>query len=192
MNHVVTFNGSSYVALNDNDGSVAPDQNPIDWGLIAAKGETGATGAPGATGPQGAQGPQGPQGDPGPMGPQGPARPNFIAGGSGGTFNVSSNRYVSIGVNSATESDVSVLVPITLNFTKFYCQLSSSVSSGSTVFTVRVNGSSQSGTCSIAANSTSSSNTSVSIGVNPGDRLNVLVTNASGIGTRAVYWGLAE
>jgi hypothetical protein len=105
---------------------------------------------------------------------------------------VSSNRYVSIGANSATESDVSVLVPVALTFTKFYCQLSSSVSSGSTDFTVRVNGSSQSDTCSIAANTTSSSNTAMSISVNAGDRLDVLVTNASGSGTRAVYWGLAQ
>ncbi len=104
VNDVVTYNGSTYIAIAANGPSTqTPDQNTSAWSLLAQQGATGpqgpmgltgavgpqgpagATGASGATGPQGpqgltgAQGPQGSQGIPGPTGPQGPAGVNGTA-----------------------------------------------------------------------------------------------------------------
>lgn len=55
-NDLVSHLGSSYIALIDNT-NVEPGTDPLTWGLIAQKGDTGA---------QGIQGIQGIQGDPGP------------------------------------------------------------------------------------------------------------------------------
>lgn len=55
----VTFQGSSYLSIQDANSGHQPDSNPAFWGLMA---QAGANGAPGATGPQGPQGSQGPQG----------------------------------------------------------------------------------------------------------------------------------
>jgi hypothetical protein len=84
-NHVVTYNGETFIANVDNtDANNNPSIVNADWLLIAAKGADGAQGAKGdtgATGPQGekgdtgaagAQGPIGLTGPEGPMGPQGP------------------------------------------------------------------------------------------------------------------------
>lgn len=57
--NVVTYQGSSYCALQDTIGNLPTDTDY--WQLYAAKGDTGATGATGATGPIG---PTGPKGDP--------------------------------------------------------------------------------------------------------------------------------
>src|SRR5690606_27014950 len=59
VNDVVEHEGSSYIAVADNDGSEPPS---ADWELMAAKGEQGPQGP---EGPQGPQGEQGPKGDPG-------------------------------------------------------------------------------------------------------------------------------
>ena len=77
---VVTYAGSSYVALHDNR-SDRPDSGSGNWSRIAqagAKGDAGLKGDTGAAGPQGPAGPTGPQGVPGPAGPKGMSR-TFIA-----------------------------------------------------------------------------------------------------------------
>ncbi|MEK6702668.1 MAG: hypothetical protein AABZ53_10415, partial [Planctomycetota bacterium] len=97
-NDAVTFNGSSYRSLiNDNIGN-DPSASPAAWALVAAKGDTGATGAQGIQGIQGIQGdqgvagpqgPQGLQGDTGTQGPtgatgaEGPTGPQGVAGPQG-------------------------------------------------------------------------------------------------------------
>jgi N-acetylneuraminic acid mutarotase len=69
LNDVVSFNGSSYVALAaTKPGDPTPDQNPA-WSLAAQQGATGPQGQPGAQGPQGIQGAMGLPGLPGPPGP---------------------------------------------------------------------------------------------------------------------------
>lgn len=94
VNDVVTFNGSTYIAIAASQGpnNLTPDMNPSAWTLLA---EAGATGTPGVTGPQGPQGlpgnpgAQGPQGISGPTGPQGlqgltgPAGPQGLQGPAG-------------------------------------------------------------------------------------------------------------
>jgi hypothetical protein len=81
--NVVTYNGSSYIAIvlnGPNPSGPTPDQNP-SWSLMAAAGAIGATGP---QGPQGAPGPEGipgVMGNPGPTGPAGPAGPQGPTGG---------------------------------------------------------------------------------------------------------------
>ena len=73
-NDGVSYQGSSYIALNNTTNNVPPPQDPTNWGVLAqagAPGAAGATGPPGATGATGATGPQGPQGTPGATGPTG-------------------------------------------------------------------------------------------------------------------------
>ena len=97
---VVEYNGSSYIALVDTDGSQAPTDT-AHWALVAERGADGAVGPAGATGPaglpgaEGAQGPQGlqgpeglqgavgPIGNTGATGPEGPTGPQGIAGANG-------------------------------------------------------------------------------------------------------------
>ncbi|WP_216843044.1 DNRLRE domain-containing protein [Granulicella sp. S190] len=115
-NDSVTFNGTTYIALNASINQ-QPDLNPSIWGVIAAAGVAGATGPQGpigltgATGSQGTTGPAGPIGSTGPQGPIGvtgatgsqgpigPAGPTGATGAQGatgvagptGTFNFASN-----------------------------------------------------------------------------------------------------
>ena len=67
VNNVVTYNGSSYVAIvpnGPNPTGPTPDKNP-SWSLMAAAGATGPTGPAGPQGPLGDPGPQGLMGNPG-------------------------------------------------------------------------------------------------------------------------------
>jgi len=91
VNDVVTYNGSSYVAIAASAGpnNSTPDTNPSAWSLMAQQGATGSAGATGAAGPQGTSGPMGPAGPQGlvgltgaagPIGPQGPAGPQGSPG----------------------------------------------------------------------------------------------------------------
>jgi hypothetical protein len=82
-NDVVTYNGSSYVAIvpnGPNPYGPTPDKNP-SWSVMAAVGATGATGPAGPQGSIGDPGPQGLMGNPGPIGPAGPVGPQGPAGG---------------------------------------------------------------------------------------------------------------
>jgi len=84
----VVYQGSSYLALFANTGSMPPNAN---WLLLAAggaKGDTGQTGPTGVAGPQGGTGPTGATGPAGPAGPTGATGPAgsssaFIARASG-------------------------------------------------------------------------------------------------------------
>jgi hypothetical protein len=84
LNNVVTYNGSSYVAIvpnGPNPNGPTPDVNP-SWSLMASAGAAGPTGPAGPQGPIGAPGPQGLMGNSGPTGPAGPAGPQGPAGGA--------------------------------------------------------------------------------------------------------------
>jgi hypothetical protein len=98
VSDVVTFNGSSYIAIATNQGpnNPTPDQDPAAWTLLAQEGASGPAGAAGPAGTTGAAGPQGPvgalglagpQGLPGLSGPQGPAGTNGTNGIDGMSFN---------------------------------------------------------------------------------------------------------
>jgi hypothetical protein len=139
----------------------------------------GATGATGATG-VGATGPTGPTG----------AAGNFIMGGSNGTVNLNAGPFLAPGRgSSATESDVQGIVPVATTFTHFYCSLSAAPAATAT-FTVRLNGTSQAGTCTLSTAQTTN-NTTVSIPVTAGQLIDVQASTASGSNTRSASWGLA-
>jgi hypothetical protein len=83
VNNVVTYNGSSYVAIvpnGPNPSGPTPDKNP-SWSVMAAAGATGPAGPIGPQGPLGDPGPQGLMGNSGPQGPAGQTGPQGAAGG---------------------------------------------------------------------------------------------------------------
>lgn len=78
INNVVTYNGSSYVAIvpnGPNPSGPTPDKNP-SWSVMAAVGAAGPAGPAGPQGPLGDPGPQGLMGNPGAPGPAGPQGPS--------------------------------------------------------------------------------------------------------------------
>ena len=84
VDDVVTWNGSTYVAIAANGGpnNLMPDTNPSAWTLMARQGGAGATGSQGPSGTTGATGPQGPAGT---AGSQGAIGPQGSTGGIGAT-----------------------------------------------------------------------------------------------------------
>lgn len=84
-NDAVTFNGSTYVSLQDTNVGHQPDSSPTFWSVLAAAGVPGTTGAVGPVGPQGVQGIPGLPGPTGPIGPTGATGPIGPAGPVGAT-----------------------------------------------------------------------------------------------------------
>ncbi|MGD0366620.1 MAG: DNRLRE domain-containing protein [Acidobacteriaceae bacterium] len=82
VNDVVTYNGSTYVAIAANQGpnNPTPDMSAT-WSLMAAEGATGPAGPAG--GPAGPEGPAGAAGPAGPAGPQGATGPAGATGATG-------------------------------------------------------------------------------------------------------------
>jgi hypothetical protein len=84
-NDAVTYNGSSYISLQNSNLANQPDVAPAFWELFAAAGTTGPIGPAGPTGATGLIGPQGPQGVPGNTGPAGPIGLTGATGATGST-----------------------------------------------------------------------------------------------------------
>ena len=82
-NDAVTYNGASYISLQNTNLANQPDTSPVFWSLFAAAGNTGPAGPIGATGATGATGSIGPQGIQGPVGNIGPAGPTGATGATG-------------------------------------------------------------------------------------------------------------
>jgi hypothetical protein len=87
---VTGLDGSAYVALGPSLG-MSPDVDPVDWAILASKGDTGAIGPTGPQGPPGegvgipgATGPQGLTGATGATGAQGNQGLQGIQGMAGG------------------------------------------------------------------------------------------------------------
>jgi len=70
-NDAVSFNGSSYISLIDDNIGNQPGSS-ASWDLLAAQGEQGPQGVQGPPGIQGPPGPKGDQGQTGDVGPEGP------------------------------------------------------------------------------------------------------------------------
>ncbi len=79
----ISFLGSSYISLQDNNTNQSPDASPAFWGLLAKAGDAGAPGLQGASGPKGDAGVAGPQGLPGPKGDIGAVGPQGATGPQG-------------------------------------------------------------------------------------------------------------
>ena len=60
VDDIVTYNGSSYICINNHSGVVTPpNSDTLNWLLFTAKGDTGPQGPVGATGATGPRGPAG-------------------------------------------------------------------------------------------------------------------------------------
>jgi len=145
-------------------------------GATGAQGVTGATGAQGATGATGATGSTGPTG------------PDSIMGGSGSTIAASTTVFTGLDSQGATEAIVQQVVPVTQTFTKFYC-FGPRPAAGTDVFTVRANGVSQPGTCTIPTGGSAVVTANVTITLNAGELFDVEVVQGNMAG--AVTWALA-
>jgi Chaperone of endosialidase/Collagen triple helix repeat (20 copies) len=87
IDDVVTFDGSTYVAIAASAGpnNPTPNLNPTAWSLMAEAGATGPAGAQGSAGATGPQGSAGTTGATGSTGPQGPAGATGSQGPTGNT-----------------------------------------------------------------------------------------------------------
>jgi Collagen triple helix repeat (20 copies)/IPT/TIG domain len=120
-NNVVTYNGSSYIAVvpnGPNPMGPTPDNNP-SWSPMAMAGATGPAGPAGAQGPIGAPGMTGVMGNPGPAGPTGPQGPQGTVGVLSWAANAevpgipipsSENGITSAVVNSITVNNVGTYI----------------------------------------------------------------------------------
>ncbi len=116
IDDVVTFNGSTYVAIAASTGpnNPNPDTNASAWSVLAQEGAPGAAGAQGATGAAGATGATGAQGLQGVAGPIGPQGPTGAAGtnGSGFDFMNAFNASASYAINDVVTFNGSTYVAI--------------------------------------------------------------------------------
>ncbi len=80
----VSFAGSSFISLSDDNLGNVPDETPSQWGILALAGEAGPIGAPGAPGSPGAPGPQGAPGSVGERGEDGSVGATGPTGNTGG------------------------------------------------------------------------------------------------------------
>ena len=106
IDDVVTYNGSTYVAIAASSGpsNPTPDTNASGWSVMAQEGTPGATGTAGSAGAPGATGSQGPVGPTGTSGPQGPAGASpFTLDGANAVFTTGS---VGIGVDPPSTTAV--------------------------------------------------------------------------------------
>lgn len=151
-------------------------------------GVTGATGAQGVTGATGAQGATGATGATGAKGSTGPSGPDSIMGGSGSSVAASATAFTGLDSQSATEAIVQQVVPVTQTFTKFYC-FGPKPAVGTDAFTVRANGISQPGTCTIPTGGTAVVTATVKITLNAGELFDVEVIQGNTAG--GLTWALA-
>jgi hypothetical protein len=139
VNDVVSYNGSSYVAIaaNQPPNNPTPDQNSA-WSLMAQSGAPGAAGATGSQGPigapgaAGAQGPAGPQGSQGPQGLQGAQGTQGPQGvpGNPGPAGVSVMAFTEPAGANCSGGGVKL---VAVNATTYVCN---GASSGTTFFTI--------------------------------------------------------
>jgi hypothetical protein len=161
-------------------GNAAPGASVTTASAVSPGGIQG-TGATGATGPAGTTGA---------TGPTGTAGPDFLSGSSSGTsLGASATTFVGTSGASTTEANVQFIQPVTQTYTKFYCFGPKPTGGTSDVFTVRVGGASQTGTCTIASGGTTVVTATVSITISAGSLVDVQVANGNSAG--AATWALA-
>ena len=109
LHDAVSWQGSTYVSLSDENHGNTPDQSPELWAVLAAQGQQGVAGVAGAPGAAGAAGPIG---VPGPVGPQGPPvafRGEWLAGtpyAVGDAVAYGGSSYAALSANIGREPDM--------------------------------------------------------------------------------------
>ncbi len=202
----VSFGGSSYVSLVDANSGNQPDTSPAQWSLVAQKGDkgdkgdTGDAGAQGTQGPQGNVGPQGvpgnigpqgPQGNVGPQGPPGPVSGTPIIGGTSGTSNLVSGRYMGMfaGNQSSTERRVQNIMPIAGTVGNFTVFLETAPSTGSSwTLTLRKNGVDTAVTCTVSGTGQTCSDATHTVTFAAGDLVSVRESSVNGPDGTAGQW----
>jgi hypothetical protein len=110
-------------------------------------------------------------------------------GGSGGPVTKETTVFTGLDSQNATEGNVQHVMAVTQSFTKFMCFGPKPTSSHEDMFTVRVNGVSKAGTCTIPNGGEVVVTVPVSITIKAGELFDVQVTQGSGTG--GVTWALA-
>lgn len=179
----VSFNGSSYISLTENNTNNSPATSPTNWDLMAQRGDVGATGATGAQGPMGPQGPIGPDGPTGATGATGAPGADGTSGSAiGGNYsNTGSNSFLMPwGVTtSGTEANVNVPLP-SGTASKLVASLTAAPGAGgSATITIRKNGGNTALSCTVSGTDTTCTDTVNSVTFSDGDLLSILYTEAS-------------
>jgi hypothetical protein len=189
-------------------GAIGPAGPKGDTGPAGPTGDTGATGAAGpqgptgATGPAGPAGPQGPKGDTGAQGPAGaqgpkgdtgpagpPGGPSVISGAVAFVDSAETSGFLGIGGDpnlAATADGAGSPTPAAATVSGFRGYLTSPTS-GPVVFTLYVNNSATSVTCSIAAGSESCLDDVHTVTVAAGDSISVGLSKGSGLLRHAAW-----
>ena len=186
-------------------GATGPQGNPGakgDTGAAGATGPQGPQGDPGVkgdTGPAGAAGPQGPQGDPGAKGDTGSTGPQGPAGPPGGPSVISgvvtfvdpseSTGFIGVGGEAnvvATADGAASEIPAAGTLAGFRGHLSAAAA-GPVVFTLFVNGSATSITCTVAGGASACLDSADTAVLAAGDVIAIRITNGSGL-LRHVRW----
>jgi hypothetical protein len=193
MHDAVSFNGSSYISLTDNNTGNSPATSPANWDLITQRGDTGATGETGATGAQGPIGPPGPVGPQGPTGATGATGPVGASGTSGSAIggnyasNTGNNDFLMPwGVTSSpTEANVSVPLP-SGTASKLVVSLTAAPGAGGSVtIRIRKNMGNTALTCTVSGTAATTCSDSVnSVTFSDGDLLSVLYTKVNASASR--------
>lgn len=188
----VSFDGSSYISLTDNNTNNSPATSPANWDLIAQQGDTGATGATGAMGAQGLMGPPGPAGPQGPTGATGATGPPGANGTSGSAIggnypsNTGNNEFLMPwGVTSSgTEANASVPLPAG-TASKLVVSLTAAPGTGGSVtIRIRKNAGNTALTCTVSGTATTCTDTVNSVTFSDGDLLSILYTKANAAAAR--------
>jgi hypothetical protein len=110
-------------------------------------------------------------------------------GGSGSSVAAKATVFAGLDSQSAAEANVQHVVPVGMTFTKFYCFGPKPTAGAEDVFTVRINGASQTAKCSIPTGGSTVVVATVSVAVSAGSLLDVQVAQGNTAG--AITWALA-
>ena len=178
-----------------NDGAPGTAGAPGAQGPAGPQGMAGLDGATGPMGPVGPQGAAGNDGAPGAPGVQGPAGPAGPAGtrvpffGSS-YFPNSDGVYIGMGESAATHAKVAPPMPVSGTIAGLQVRTNSTPGNSPNRydFTVSVNGTLTTVTCSIGTGQTSCNDSTHSVAISSGDTVSLLQAGVSNPTSTSVTW----
>lgn len=177
-------------------GPVGPAGAPGARGPTGAAGAVGPAGPAGAKGATGSAGARGATGARGPTGPSGTGSSGFLLGGTGAASSTVGTFFLGPGyaAPTTTETNLQVVVPTALSLTRLYCTATANqaLAAPGISFSLRRNGVTLSGSCSLAAAPGGCPCSSSATGTwtfSAGDLLSVQVTRVASDGSRVLTWG---
>ena len=152
----------------------------------------GATGPMGPVGPQGAAGNDGAPGAPGVQGPAGPAGPagTRVPFFGSSYFPNSDGVYIGMGESAATHAKVAPPMPVSGTIAGLQVRTNSTPGNSPNRydFTVSVNGTLTTVTCSIGTGQTSCNDSTHSVAISSGDTVSLLQAGVSNPTSTSVTW----